>query len=235
MRKVTSFFVALGIAANAYHPSYAQEESISFDSAHIVGTQQNIIAHRVPVKNLETGQVVLYDVTTEYMVAEDGSIAVKNVSSTKSISQPNSADNFIPGTYSDVNQVCYIVTAAGTTVDGRSTGTVRSESKSVEFSASWISGPVEGHPIISALPEAEQFLDGPNYGTAGQTNLPSFCIGGVIGAIQSGAGITITAYHVPFSNSGSCSRNPKNNPTTPFGRANLTLTPVADTSACNTD
>ncbi len=126
------------------------------------------------------------------------------------------------------------MTGGGTTVDGRTTGAVRSDSKSVLFNANWISGPVNGHPILN-IPDAEKFQDGPNYGTAGETNIPAFCNGGIIGAIQAGAGVTITAYHVPSSSIGICSKNPNKNPTTPFGRSNLTLTPVADKSACNTN
>jgi hypothetical protein len=221
----------LGVVALTYHSSYAQ--SINFDSAHIVGTKENVIAHRVPVQDPGTGQVILYDVSVEFQLAADGSPSVKSFLSTKSTSQLNSADNFIPGTYADVNNKCYIVTAGGTTADGRTTGAVRSDSQTTIFNANWISGPVQGHPILSTIPEADQFQDGPNYGTAGLSNVPGFCNGGITGAIQAGSGITITAYHVARSTGGTCDDNPNDNPTTPFGRATLTLTPVADTASCD--
>ena len=83
------------------------------------------------------------------------------------------------------------------------------------------------------VPEADQFQDGPNYGTAGITDIDGFCNGGIIGAVQAGSGISITAYHVPRSKSGVCSKNTIDNPTTPFGRANLTLTPVPNTQSCD--
>jgi hypothetical protein len=226
MSKRATILAAACIVLLAFVPVHAQEFSLYFDAAHIVGSGSSVLVHRVPVVNLATGEVTLYNVTADFAVAADGSLTVTNVSFVLSPFPQHSADNFIPGTYKDSAGNTYIVSVGGVTVDGRAVGGVRSDTAGVTFNATWMSGPVAGHPLIGTLAIAAELLEGPNYGIVGENNVSGFCVGRVIGVEQTGTSILVTAYHSAELGNGLCSVATDGNPNTSFGLATLTLTHV---------
>jgi hypothetical protein len=168
---------------------------LHFDAAHIIGTGNSIITHRVPVTSSQTNEVVLKDITVEFGVAPDGTIAVVNMTSADSVPLPNSANNIIPGVYEFSDGSRIIVSVGGTTADGRTSGSFRSVTEGLTFNATWVTGPVEGHPLIGNRPIAPDLLNGPTYGIMGSENTSDFSNGGLIVVSQINTSFVLTAYH----------------------------------------
>ncbi len=171
-------FLALSVVmVFACLPVYAQGDfSLDFEVGHIIGTGNSIIVHRVPATNRATGESVLKNVTVDYGVAEDGSVVVETLTSEDAIPLPNSASNIIPGTYELSNGDRFLVSVGGTTADGRISGSMRSlTDTSVRlnslFNATWVTGPVAGHPLIGNREIATELLDGLTYGIVGESRL----------------------------------------------------------------
>ena len=96
------------------------------------------------------------------------------------------------------------------------------------FNGTWVTGPVDGHPLIGGLPNDLGLTDGPNYGLVGANdfsgiNTDFFCEGHLFAVAQIGPSLSVTAYHQLSSVSCSSAIN------TNFGVTNFTLLPVADT------
>jgi hypothetical protein len=115
------------------------------ESAQIIGTGTQLQAYRVPTKD-QNGVTKYYDVTVTLNVLPNGTIGT--TSAVASTLSPTLASNkFIPGTYKDPNgNVC---TVAVSTLNGgrmQSALTCRLPN-GYPLSATWITGPVPGHPF----------------------------------------------------------------------------------------
>jgi len=232
MNTIIGVLVTFGLAIFTYLPADAQpstDSSLHFDAAHIIGSGSSIIVHRVPVRNMNTNETTLYNVTLELSVTDTGLFTVTHLSSVESPSQQHSADHFIPGNYTDDAGNCYIVSSGGITADGRNVGSVRSDANEYTFNASWMSGPIKGHPLVGNAEVAMALLDGPSYGTVGASSNRGFCRGHLIAAAQTGESVTITAFHTNPPSGIACGLSED----TSSGQANLTLTLVANDSECN--
>jgi hypothetical protein len=191
IRFLSFFIIYICLSFSAY-----AQDMLHFEAAHIIGTGNNIIVHRVPVTNDQTNESVFKDVTVEFGVAPDGSIAVVNIISADSVPLPNSSNNIIPGIYEFSDGSRIFVSVGGTTADGRTSGSFRSITEELEFSATWVTGPVEGHPLIGTRLIAPELIDGPTYGVMGSENTNSgFHDGGLITISQIDTSFVLTAYH----------------------------------------
>lgn len=72
--------------------------ALNLQSAQIVGTENSINMHRVPITDIVTGETTYKDVVVEFFLDPSGNIIVQSVSSQR-ISPPLSASSFIPGLY----------------------------------------------------------------------------------------------------------------------------------------
>ena len=191
IRFLSFLIVSICIPFSAY-----TQDMLHFDAAHIIGTGNNIIVHRLPVTNSQTDESVLKDVMVEFGVAADGSIVVVNVTSMDAVPLLHSANNIIPGVYEFSSGSRILVSVGGTTADGRTSGSFRSITEESEFSATWVTGPVEGHPLIGNRRIAPDLIDGSTYGIMGSENTnSSFYEGELITVSQIDTNFVLTAYH----------------------------------------
>lgn len=194
--KIILYLFSLLIVSVYNFATVSAQDMLHFDAAHIIGSGNNIIVHRVPVTNSQTSEHGMKDVMVEFGFEADGSIVVVNITSSDSVPLPNSANNIIPGVYAFSNGDHILVSVGGTTADGRTSGSFRSQTEGLEFNATWITGPVEGHPLIGTRPVAPELIDGPTYGIMGNENRNSnFYEGGLITVSQIETNLVLTAYH----------------------------------------
>jgi hypothetical protein len=185
------------VVANAQLP---EDYHLHFDTAHIIGTNNSIIVHRVPVTNTVTDETKLKDVTIDFAIGADGEVTITGSTSSDSGPLPNSASNFLPGEYEggDCNTCRYIVSVGGSTPDGRVSGSIKN-TDGRQFSATWITGPIEGNQLVGSSPIASELTPGQTYGVVGIGDVNGFCRGGIIAVSQIASSLVITAYHTSFS------------------------------------
>jgi len=178
--------------------------SIGFESAQVQGAGRNINVYRVPVTDVNTRVTTFYDVQFQFGILSDGSIGFTRMSSAAvSSSQIKAADNFIAGTYKDSNGVLLQVEGPVVLSGGRLQYSIRSITSGKKFDATWITGPVAGHPQVGGFNPtptegsagAFGVMGGADFSISGQE---FGCNGHAVGVSQLGSTLVISSYFFGF-------------------------------------
>lgn len=180
-----------------------------FQSALITGAANTIAASRVPVID-SAGNVTYKDVTLRFNVSGTGalSLAPGNLVITNSPTLVTSG--FKPGNYKDSSGNKYVL--SGPSAIPGSTRTAwslafTSGSQAKQFSASWTTGPIAGHPNQSSLGRIKMTstaYTGYSWGIAGNVAYISSDFpfdewgnqGNVIGAVQAGEQVVLHLFKI---------------------------------------
>lgn len=131
--------------------------SIHFESGHIVGSGRHINMHRIPVIDVNTGQMALYDASFKFTFLPNQGFVFEEISSVL-ISQPvQSITNIATGLYRTQSEKCLLLEGPTVLNQNRLLYTLRGVEGTVNsincgsgdnFSAQIISGPAAAHPDI---------------------------------------------------------------------------------------
>ena len=181
--------------------------SIDMQAAQVQAGGRNVSMYRIPVTDSSTGKTNYYDATFQFGVLSDGSVGFsRTTSAAVSTSPVLPADNFLAGTYLSSAGKTYIVSGPSLVAGGRySYSVLMSDSTtSTFFNATWITGTVAGHPLLSGINYTKP-SDGASgaFGIMGSTNIGGgWCGSYVMGATQSSATtITLQYYGADFCGS----------------------------------
>jgi len=178
--------------------------SINFESANIIGSGRNINMHRVPVTDVNTGEITFYDASFKYTFSNDSGLLFEQISSA-SISPPLSASNLIPGNYLSDNSpaITYELSEPSILSDGRLFYTLTS-SFSSGFTAQIVSGDASNHPDIGSREIVNELSPTYTYGivTSATGCCSSSFIGNgdkwqenhLIGVRQTGSSLSVTLF-----------------------------------------
>jgi hypothetical protein len=152
---------------------------------------------RVPVID-GRGAVKYYDVTLVFTVDGAGKLAL-NSGATKIIASPNIAvGSFSPGIYRGGPDGCdHVVGAPGIVGGGRISGSIAMTNCNSysDLNASWVTGPIAGHPNEPTLRAAGITFQGYSWGIVGEAASSwadiGWNAGDIIGVIQSGRQLII--------------------------------------------
>jgi len=188
--------VAIGVNA-ATPTSY-------FQSSVITGSNNRISVQRVPVTDVN-GKVTYQNVTIDFTVSVTGTLLDKPALITAA---PSLVTNgFVPGKYKDTKGNVYAL--SGPAVVPNTTRTAwslvlaafPSSSTMPNFSVSWITGPIAGHPIESVLTFNKITSTAYSWGSMGTNNIGSgqafynWRANSVIGANQAGNQLVLHLYY----------------------------------------
>lgn len=145
--------------------------SVHFESGNVVGSGRNINMHRVPVVNVNTGQITLYDVAFRFTFNPTDGFIFEQISSVTP-SQPVPVTNITPGLYRTQEGLCYLLEGPSMIDVNRSLYTIRGVSSDFSaacgsidaFTASIASGLAVGHPDIGSREIAPSLVDNYVYG-----------------------------------------------------------------------
>ncbi len=164
------------------------------------GLDNRLTISRVPVIDA-TGAVKYYDVAFAFTVDGAGKLAL-NSGATKIMASPNlTVGAFKPGIYLGGPGGCqHIVGTPGVAGGTRASGSIADDEDDCalslfEFNASWVSGPIAGHPNEAVLRAAGITFEGYSWGILGDVG-PDWDdrvwkAGDIIGVVQSGQQLTI--------------------------------------------
>ena len=163
------------------------------------GVENRMSITRVPVSD-KNGTIKYYDVSLVFNVDSAGRLTL-NTGATKVTASPNVAVGaFKPGIYQGGRFVCdeYTVGAPGIVGGGRVAGSIADKNCGLgylSFSASWVTGPIAGHPNEAALRAAGITYQGYSWGIVGDVgdDWPEigWDPGDLIGVVQSGQQLVI--------------------------------------------
>lgn len=162
------------------------------------GLGNNLGITRIPVLDAN-GAVKYYDVTIAFSVDSTGHLTV-NSTATKIVLSPNLAVGaFVPGIYNGGPSRCpHTVGAPGILGGGRISGSIADSDcglLSLAFNASWVSGPITGHPNEAVLRAAGISFQGYSWGILGDVGQDwqdlGWKPGDIIGVVQSGQQLNI--------------------------------------------
>jgi hypothetical protein len=152
---------------------------------------------RVPVLDA-SGGIKYYDITLVFSVDNAGKLTL-NSTATKIVASPNVAVGaFSPGTYRGGPDGCdHVIGAPGIVGGGRISGSISTTNCNhySNFDASWVTGPIAGHPNEAVLRAAGIAFQGYSWGIVGEaasswTDI-GWNAGDIIGVIQSGRQLVI--------------------------------------------
>lgn len=175
--------------------------ALDLQSAQITAAGRTINLFRAPVTDTATGITTFYDASFLFGVLPDGSLGFSRVSSVaSSTSALRSADNFAAGTYKDGAGNTFTVSGPVVLAGGRFSYAISCTSPGKVWTATWITGPVSGHPNVdpnAAIKPADGAAGA--FGLFGTSNYNvdnlTWTSGRFIGATQQSASvITITHY-----------------------------------------
>ncbi len=187
----TASFVVLAFGASL---AVAATPTSYFGSALITGTNNRISITRVPVIN-SAGTVTYKDLTINFVVDNAGTLTFGP--STIAASPSLITSGFKAGTYKDTRGNKYAVTGPsvipGTTRTAWSL-TFTTGPDAAQFSMSWVTGPIAGHPNQSSLTARSITTTAYSWGTVGVEQIkssyfPFYNWGNnaqVVGAVQAG-------------------------------------------------
>lgn len=128
--------------------------SVNFESANIVGSGRHLNMQRVPVIDINTGNMTLYDASFKFTFLPNEGLVFEQITSA-SVSPPTSITNITPGIYSADASACYILEGPTMINSSRSIYTIRGYQGEAPctrpinfFTAQIVSGAVSGHPDI---------------------------------------------------------------------------------------
>lgn len=201
--------VTLALATLIAGAAHAQSTPAAYvERSQVLPTGNLIHAYRVPTTDTE-GKLRYFDVTVELFVNDKGKFA--SSANVVAVTSPKVLGNkFIPGTYTSPTGVVCTVNASILS-SSRQQGAVSCASGDKPFSASWVTGLIEGHPFeldlrAAGIDKIEGYADYA-WGKIGST--PStvwfgcMSTGEVVSAVQSGDQLTLGGYDL--SNIQKCS------------------------------
>ena len=159
------------------------------------GLDNKLTVNRVPVVDA-AGVIRYYDVALAFNVDSAGKLTL-NSTATKILASPNlTVGAFRPGIYLGGAFTCeHVVGAPGVVGGGRVSGSIAESDCSVTFNASWVSGPIAGHPNEGALKVAGITFQGYSWGVLGGVDDNwqdrGWDQGDLIGVVQSGQQLII--------------------------------------------
>ncbi len=159
------------------------------------GLDNRLTINRVPVIDA-AGAIRYYDVALTFNVDSAGKLTL-NSNATKIVVSPNlTVGAFRPGIYLGGAFTCeHVVGAPGVVGGGRISGSIAESNCSVTFNASWVSGPIAGHPNENALKAAGITFQGYSWGVLGEVDDnwqdTGWDQGDLIGVVQSGQQLII--------------------------------------------
>lgn len=176
--------------------------NIHFEASNIVGTGRSINMHRVPVVIGSTGETLFFDVSFKLSMDSNKQLIFDGFSQITSPSI-NNVDNFISGTYQDTVGNKYILSGPSVVSDGRTGWALSTTELTVggNFTNSWVTGAVSGHPSIGNRTIVTELLNGFAYGVQGTNENNSLDIrggwraGSLIGAQQIGDTLVLSRFH----------------------------------------
>lgn len=158
------------------------------------GVENRLSISRVPVTD-GRGGVKYYDVSLVFNVDNTGRLTL-NTGASRITASPNVAVGaFRPGKYYGGRFNCdeFIVGAPGVVQGGRISGSIADDGcllGDLSFNASWVAGPITGHPNEGALRAAGITYQGYSWGLVGEVgydwDASGWNPGDLIGVVQSG-------------------------------------------------
>ena len=203
--KLSASFVLAGfsLVAPLAHAELVPGTTLSMDlqAAQIQANGRNINVYRLPLTDTVTGAVTFFDAVFQFGVLADGSVGFNRISTASASSaQLRAADNFVPGTYSDVAGNKYEVTGPTAMPGGRLSYAIRCTTVGKIFFATWVTGTVAGNPLFTGRIYAEGSAGG--FGVIGDSNFGLSSRGGewpasvTIGATQiNSTSLVISSYY----------------------------------------
>jgi hypothetical protein len=169
----------------------AQKALFQWAVAH--GVENRATFDRVPVV-AGNGSTKYYDVLLAFNVDAGGKLTLNPTASRIALSPTVLVGAFKPGEYE--NDGCrFVVGAPGLTADGRAIGSIGLDEFCGEFNATWVSGPIAGHPNEAALRAAGISSTAFSWGVMGdETGRSNWSSGDLIGVAQSGSNLTIVNF-----------------------------------------
>lgn len=154
MKNITLALSALALAAAS--SAYAEiipgtNFSIEMQAAQLQANGRKLNLYRIPVKDTTTGITAYYDVGFDFGVLSDGTIGfTRTTSAALAGTQLSQADQFVSGNYTS-SGITYQVTGPSALAGGRFAYSIQSTTANKTFNATWITGSVAGHPLLSSF------------------------------------------------------------------------------------
>lgn len=217
------FFTSLGLAVScALLPVSAEvipgtSLSINFESSHIVGSGRNLNMMRIPVTNIDTGEITLIDASFKFTFDPNDGFTFGRIISA-AISPPITAvANVIPGVYISQRGYCYQLEGPTALNANRSLYTFRAvfnngcnANTAGSFTAQIASGVANGHPDIGEREIVPNLADTYVYGVVanGETDSrpevnTTWQANELIGVRQSGEQLILGLFSEGIDNAGS--------------------------------
>lgn len=154
------------------------------------GLDNKLNVSRVPVADA-AGNIRYYDVALAFTVDGAGKLTLNSTASKVTASPSLTVGSFRPGIYLGGSFTCeHVVGTPGVAGGGRITGSIAESNCSVTFNASWVSGPIVGHPNEAALRAAGITFQGYAWGVLGEVGdnwlEQGWEPGDLVGVVQSG-------------------------------------------------
>jgi hypothetical protein len=197
LRQACSVLITLA-AINLVPPRVEAQPRALLQLGTPQGLGNNLGITRIPVLD-GSGVVKYYDVTIAFSVDSAGRLTI-NPSATKIALSPNLAVGaFVPGVYNGGPSGCeHTVGAPGIAGGGRIAGSIADSNCglfSLIFNASWVSGPITGHPNEAVLRAAGISFQGYSWGILGDVGQDwqnfGWSPGDIVGVIQAGKQLII--------------------------------------------
>ena len=159
------------------------------------GVDNKLTINRVPVID-SAGAIRYYDVALTFNVDGGGKLTLNSNATKISVSPNLNVGAFRAGIYLGGAFTCeHTVGAPGVVGGGRISGSIAESNCSVTFNASWVSGPIAGHPNEGALKAAGIVFQGYSWGVVGEVDSDwqgtGWDQGDLIGVVQSGQQLII--------------------------------------------
>ena len=182
--------------------------SVHFESTHIVGSGRTLNMHRVPVRDVNTGETTYYDVSFDFTFSPEKGFIFEQMSSV-AISPPLfSITSLVVGIYRDVEGYCFELESPIAFTDNRSLYLFKAvtgisgcrKSSSQTLTAQITSGPAVGHPGIEHRSIVKDLPDTYVYGIIADGQASSSKINRswdpnyIIGLRQTGGNLTVARF-----------------------------------------
>jgi len=159
------------------------------------GLDNKLNINRVPVVDA-AGVIRYYDVALAFNVDSAGKLTLNSTAAKIAASPSLTVGAFRPGIYRGGAFTCeHVVGAPGVVGGGRISGSIAESNCSRTFNASWVSGPIAGHPNEGALKAAGITFQGYSWGVLGEVSDSwqdtGWDRGDLIGVVQSGQQLII--------------------------------------------
>jgi hypothetical protein len=204
----TTATVAILVSGYA-QATLAGDPALFMQSATIKGAANALTLRRVPAQDAD-GKITYKDISMRFDVDAFGNVTL-NTDSVKITPSPTlKVGEFKQGTYNGYHacdilspprcDATFKVGSPGVGSGGRISGSIQriSGRDDDEFSASWTSGPIAGHPHEAKLNEAGITSTAYNWGVMGtagsHTQNSGWKAGDIIGAVQAGGNLTLVNF-----------------------------------------